>query len=231
MFVSLVFHAAAALASQCGLAAAHDRLPALTGNRWRLVQVVTRGGWMRFEPFRQLLQRLALLAVTFGGSEAKEASATLGAIPQRVIADELDEAESGRIGGEATANLLCLLSFDPRPQVRAEVLAECLRLVDPHDTRLHRILVAIANDPDPALRPVAAQQLAALLERLRPLERTELIAIWATSAEPAERLAVAAALTHPIPALGVRTALSHLANDASPQVRSAARSALLLLAA
>jgi HEAT repeat protein len=60
------------------------------------------------------------------------------------------------------------------------------------------------------------------------LERAEVIAEWATSESPVERLAIARALGAAAPAIGVHSAIELLARDAEPDVRLAAAEAAWL---
>jgi HEAT repeat protein len=60
------------------------------------------------------------------------------------------------------------------------------------------------------------------------LERTEVIAGWATSRSPLARLAIARALGSASPAVGAHSAIELLARDAEPDVRLAAAEAAWL---
>jgi hypothetical protein len=95
----------------------------------------------------------------------------------------------------------------------------------PLDVADEQMLLALAAEEEPEVREVFGSQLRAVLERALPLERTYLIASWATSDDERVRLAMAEALAGPVDAVGVRTALEVLAGDASAVVRQAAETA------
>jgi hypothetical protein len=88
----------------------------------------------------------------------------------------------------------------------------------------HEQLRRLAEHPDRERRLSLAALLPEALAWMTALERTNLVASWATSRSPHLRLAIARALRH-IPARpptpGSLTAIEHLAGDPDPAVRSA----------
>jgi hypothetical protein len=79
-----------------------------------------------------------------------------------------------------------------------------------------------------ALGPRAGEPIGSLLCTLPALDRTRLIAAWATSPHDALRLGLAHALAYPLWAVGLPSAIELLAEDGDPDVRAAARAAALL---
>jgi hypothetical protein len=67
--------------------------------------------------------------------------------------------------------------------------------------------------------------LGGILCLLPSLDRTVVVATWATSSDEATRRALARALAAPFDAVGVRGALEQLQADPSPEIRRLARSA------
>ena len=85
--------------------------------------------------------------------------------------------------------------------------------------REHGALLKLATHPDREVRVRLAGWLPEALLWMSRVERTELIASWAISPDPAVRLAIARALRYAAPALGSHTAMEHLAKDPDPAVR------------
>lgn len=83
-------------------------------------------------------------------------------------------------------------------------------------------LATWAQEVSAALGPEAARPIGTLLCSLPALDRTRLIAAWATSPDDALRLGLAHALAYPLYAVGIPTALEVLCDDADPAVRHAA---------
>jgi hypothetical protein len=71
----------------------------------------------------------------------------------------------------------------------------------------------------------AISPLGHLLCLLPSLDRTALIAAWATSPSEETRRTLARALSAPFDAVGLRSAIDHLAQDPSPEIRRLAHSA------
>ena len=113
-------------------------------------------------------------------------------------------------GGDARAD-----SIDP--DADADPIDTLVRGTAP--VREHGALVKLATHPDREVRVRLAGWLPEALAWMSRVERTELIATWATSTDPAVRLAIARALRYAGPALGSHTASEHLARDPDPAVR------------
>ena len=89
--------------------------------------------------------------------------------------------------------------------------------------RLALIATALGADlPDEGRLDGLVRSLTSVLEQIGPLERTQVVAEWATDLHAGVRLVVARALSAPLPAVSAPLAIEHLARDPSPRVRAAA---------
>jgi hypothetical protein len=177
-----------------------------------------------------LLKRLAVLAVAAYGGGATEGTVDpageLDAIQPDVFQSLLDPTEVDTIDSQGRARYLRLLGADRRAELRRSL---ALNLGSYHlqpgpDTEA--LLESLAHDPSPVVQRTMAVQLGLLLERWPPLERTALVAEWATSPDPDLRAATARALCRRFFVLGREEALALLSQDEDPLVRRAALSAV-----
>ena len=89
--------------------------------------------------------------------------------------------------------------------------------------RLALVATTLGADlPDEGSLEGVVRGLTSVLERIGPLERTQVVAEWATDQHEGVRLVMAHVLSAPLPAVSAPLAIEHLARDPSPRVRAAA---------
>jgi hypothetical protein len=160
---------------------------------------------------RSLRYALARLGVAVVG---------LGADGGIAAADTEDRRDRQEIPG------LCEGRRPARAPGQAEAAAHIAALALPLHPSALRTLEQLAEEETPEVRAAVADGLGRLLIRMSGLERTQVVASWATSDRPAHRLAVATALTHGAAGVGVESALRYLCTDPDPLVATAAAGAL-----
>lgn len=174
-----------------------------------------------------VLKRLA--SIGFAAScGLLDPSIGLAELPAEVVIESVEAVgqDPSRWAPKDLGALIQLVSRDGRVEVRERVaeLAGAMGVEMPPDMALE-LLGTLCLDDSARVRAASARGLMRMLERAQPLERSELVATWATSPQPRRRAALAYALGADLPVSDALQAIELLAHDTHPEVRMAALAA------
>jgi hypothetical protein len=167
-----------------------------------------------------VLKRVAALVVA-----TSLTGAALSRIPEEIVESLLDPEELAEFADGDRIRLLRLVASDPRPGVRRILAARIAEISFDGGEPVTALLFQLARDSDPAVRRILAASLGTVCPTLSMLRRSELVLSLAASENVDVRFVAASALSWPFELLGANTAISHLVDDASTEVREAARRA------
>lgn len=147
-------------------------------------------------------------------------------LPEAVVSElveDMGESETHRGWPKSTrAGVVLLLAEDPRQAIRARVAESAPALLPEQPHEAAHVVRALARDQSAEVRSAAVRGFEALLERISPVARAQLVCEWAVSESVADRQMVARALESKSPVLFADLVIDQLSNDPEARVRRAA---------